>query len=244
MSSDKVATEILSSNGWNLERATDYFFTNRTKYPAAATGKADQSKLGKIFDKYAAGSSDTTCLAEETLAAYFTDINVDPSSPVTLAVAYALKCKGFGEVTRKEFIDGWSALSADTLDKMKAEVARITASLGDKKSFREFYIWLFNFVKETPDRKSIDLDAAMELWTYTFSPKFVFPWPLIDEWLEFCKSNRTKMQLVSIDTWQQTLEFAREVKPDLSNWDADGAWPVVIDDFVEYIRSGKAKKRH
>ncbi|KAL0009448.1 hypothetical protein SO802_010950 [Lithocarpus litseifolius] len=40
---------------------------------------------------------------------------------------------------------------------------------------------------------------------------------------------------ISRDTWSQLLEFARSVDPALTNYDADGAWPYLIDEFVEYL---------
>lgn len=45
--------------------------------------------------------------------------------------------------------------SIDTLDKMKTDVKRVEGLLNDKSKFREFWRWLFELLKEEPDRKTI-----------------------------------------------------------------------------------------
>ena len=41
---------------------------------------------------------------------------------------------------------------------------------------------------------------------------------------------------VSLDEWMMILQFCREVKADLSNFNDDGAWPLLLDDYVEFQR--------
>ena len=66
-------------------------------------------------------------------------------------------------------------------------------------------------------------------------------WPLVAEWLEFL--GRPAMKgTVSKDTWLQLLTLRASVAADLSDYEAvSDAWPVLLDDFVDYARAKKAR---
>jgi len=76
---------------------------------------------------------------------------------------------------------------------------------------------------------------ALNLWSVVLPLHF----PLTAAWLSFCKSKGDKLKVISADVWAQLWEFARDVKEDLSNFDDEGAWPVLVDEFVEYQRKQK-----
>lgn len=87
----------------------------------------------------------------------------------------------------------------------------------------------FGFAKD-PTQKSLALDIAIGLWELLLPAYF----PLLPHWLKFVKENCRNS--ISKDVWMQVLEFATQIKPDLSNFDENGAWPVLLDDFVTHIQ--------
>ena len=87
-------------------------------------------------------------MSGENLARFFTDISIDPSSTLTLALAWQMHCHAFGEIGRKEFTQHFTALGMDSLDKIKANAATLQATMKDPAQYKTFYRWLFDFVKE------------------------------------------------------------------------------------------------
>jgi len=173
---------------------------------------------------------------------FFKEAGVDPEKEgaVTLGVAWKLKAKTLGEFSRTEFIDGWTALGCDEVAKMKGEIASIKSSLQSKTSFRDFYRWLFDYIKEDSDRKSIDIEPAIEMMGLVLPPHF----SLADTWIEFLKTRKEKT--ISKDIWEQTFEFAKDIKSDLTNYEDEesgGAWPVLFDEFVIFARKAKGLKK-
>jgi len=229
------ATELLKKYNYNVEQALDHYYQHGGTGGSAAGGKSsDKGKLAKIFDKYA-DAKDKDSMQGEPLGQFFRDAGVDPEKEgaVTLAAAYRMKCKVLGEIKRAEFVDLYTAAGCDTIDKIKGEMNSVRSMLQDKVKFRDFYRWLFDFIKEEPDRKSVDLEPALEFLKCVLPPHF----PLCNEFIDFLKLQ--KLKTVSSDVWHQLFEFARDIKPDLSNYEVDGAWPVLFDEFVAYVQEKK-----
>jgi len=82
------------------------------------------------------------------------------------------------------------------------------------------------------EKKVLDHDIAIAMWSIVLKDKFRF----LDQWIEFVKSRQNG---ISKDTWALLLEFAITIDEKMSNYDPSGAWPVLIDDFVEFAQKSK-----
>jgi len=246
---DKVALELLKAHKWNCERAIDAFYQgggggkgeSKKGTGSAKASDSQKTSLNKIFDKYAGEGKQKDKMSDDKLGQFFKDYSIDPEKDAvtTLGLAWKLKCKTLGEIQRSEFVDGFAALGADSVSEIKNQLGSIKSSLspsGNAATFKEFYLWVFSFIKDDEERKVVDAAPAMEMMSIVLNDR----WSHLPKWVEFVST--TGVKVISLDVWSQVLEFAKEVK-DLSTYNPDeSAWPGHFDDFVEFVKNPPKKK--
>lgn len=101
-----------------------------------------------------------------------------------------------------------------------------------KTAFADLYLFCFALAKP-PQARNIDLETAMALWSVLLAPRY----PIINDLITFLPEKGT-YKGANKDIWNMVHEFCRAVDPSLSNYEADGAWPSLLDDFVVW-KKGK-----
>ncbi|CAI5514777.1 unnamed protein product [Closterium sp. Naga37s-1] len=123
-------------------------------------------------------------------------------------------------------------MALSSLRRLRQSLSEQLNPLGGR-AFRVFYKFAF-FLSREQGQKGVDVATAVEAWRFALAGVF----PLVDSWCDFVPLHQR--YAVSEDTWQQVLDFSCTIGADLSMYDSDGAWPVLIDEFVEcYSRSGE-----
>eukprot|EP00850_Spirogloea_muscicola_P009650 SM000054S18136 [mRNA] locus=s54:629554:632829:+ [translate_table: standard] len=112
------------------------------------------------------------------------------------------------------------------LDGLRLLEAELRAELVQPEQFARFYRFVF-FVSREQGQKSLSKATALEAWKLALRGRF----GLLDRWCTFVQYHQR--HAISEDTWRQVLEFSRHCEDSLHSYDPDGAWPVLIDDFME-----------
>ncbi|GAO52041.1 hypothetical protein G7K_6129-t1 [Saitoella complicata NRRL Y-17804] len=195
------------------------------------------ASLDAIFSSFASPTDPSETDIDGTIR-YCQALSLDPEDPVTLVLSYQLNAPSMGIFSRSRFVDGWSQLRVDTIEGMRSVVEglRATWESGDEQLFKRVYMFTYNYAR-TPGQKSISLEVAIAYWTLLLSPPRFHH---LDFWIQFLQETRPE-KTVPKDTWNLLYDFAKNVDADFGNYDEDGAWPVTLDEFVEWMR-GRGNK--
>lgn len=215
---------------WDLEEAFDYFYTHPDIEPTT-----DSALLEVLYDRYKDPQADMILVDGITLLC--NDLQVDPQDIVMLVISWHFEAATMCEFSKDEFIDGMESLGVDSIEKFREKIPELRAELKDEQKFSEIYNFTFDWAKEK-GQKSLALDTAVGMWQLLFAEK---QWPLIGHWCQFVQERHSKA--ISRDTWAQLLDFVNTVEPSLSNYDPDGAWPYLIDEFVDYLNENGIVQR-
>ena len=126
-------------------------------------------------------------------------------------------------------------LKCGTVAELSSRLDYLRAMLALPENFQSIYRYAFTLNLEPP-KKLLDRETAIALWELLFdSDSFA----LLHEWVAFVRERGPK--LVSKDVFYQIQLFAKSFRRDLSEWEDDGAWPILIDEFVEHMKEKGAE---
>ena len=226
--SPEVAAVCLRRNRWNIHSALEAFWEQPEAFSPPAP-KSDAAAIEALYAKYKDDGEEA--IGVDGLVAFCTDLDVDPTDVRMLVFCFSLQVKTAVRWSKQEFISGLTRMGCDSIAKIQARLPQLQADLGNPRTFKQFYEFAFD-ASRAEGQKVLDLQTGIALWKMLLDCKFVH----LEAWCDYMENEFQKS--ITKDTWKLLLEFSNQANEDLSNIDLDNsAWPVVIDEFVEYVRA-------
>ncbi|XP_070553241.1 DCN1-like protein 5 [Ptychodera flava] len=179
------------------------------------------------FQEY---QGDDNVIGPEGMEKFCEDIGVEPENVVMLVIAWKLEAKQMGFFTLDEWIKGMTQLQVDSVTKLQAKFEFLRSQLNDPVLFKQIYRYAYDFARDK-DQRSMDIETAKIMLSLLLGRQ----WVLFSSFHQFLE--QSKYKVINKDQWCNILEFSRTINSELTNYDEDGAWPVMLDEFVEWQRA-------
>lgn len=168
------------------------------------------------------------------LVKFAQDLGVDAEDVVMLVVLYKIGSTKQYVVSEYEWNDGWRNLGCSNLSQMRNKLPSLRKELDNKSTFKPIYMFAFDYNK-VPDQKAFANEDAVSAWRLLLTGRYGD----IEKWCTFVQDEFKKA--VPRDTWQLFFDFAMDVGTDLNRYNASDAWPLLIDNYVEYLKEKNLK---
>lgn len=163
------------------------------------------------------------------------EIELAPDSLEILIMSYFMNLSEMGFIQRTE----WANLESHFKLKNKSNLKTCLTDYRLKLNFetalaKQIHRFAFDFCREK-EKKIIDKETAIQM----LNCLMVGRWNRIQHFNEYLIESTYRG--MNRDQWNNVFEFAKVFGDfnDVSQYDPDGAWPVMVDDFVDYIKKNK-----
>lgn len=194
-----------------------------------------RKKIVEMFDKYASGKD---VMGPDAVMNFCQDLQVDPEDISVLVLSWHFKAETMCYFKMEEFIAGCEELKCDSIASLQSSMAKFSEELKDTQKFKEIYEFAFLWSRESTDKKVLDIETSVDMLELLLDEE---TYPFIGPFKIFLAQQKS-YKGVNKDQWVSFLEFCKTIEEDFSNYDENASWPVMLDEFVTWVREQNPEK--
>lgn len=212
-----------------------------------------------LFQSYA-DSDNPNVIGPESFETLCSAANIPLDGSLPLILAWQMQAKEMAKISKDEWVKATESLKISSLSQLTIALTDLENLLilgkpslkksakkdqdpydrtlyysyadDAKAAFQKFYMFCFSLAKPEQSR-NIDMETSMAFWSVLLTPHY----PVMKEVLQFITERQGTYRAANKDLWSMMLEFCVTVKPTLQDYEADGAWPTLLDDYVAWKKS-------
>ncbi|KAL0797841.1 hypothetical protein Bca101_053015 [Brassica carinata] len=188
-----------------------------------------------VFHQYSKTSSNL--IDPQGIVLLCSDLDVSRTDITILMLAWKMKAEKQGYFTQEEWTRGLMALRADTLDKLRKALPELEKEVRTPSNFADFYAYTFRYSLTEEKQKSIDIETTCQLLDTVMGSTFRSQ---VDYFVEYLKI-QNDYKVINMDQWTGFYRFCNEISfPEMTEYNPERAWPLLLNNFVEWIREKQA----
>ncbi|XP_061356223.1 uncharacterized protein LOC133300669 [Gastrolobium bilobum] len=187
--------------------------------------------IDSLFEGYVNRSSGL--IDPEGIEALCDDLYVDHTDVRILILAWKMEAKNLGFFSKDEWRRGLKGLGVDTIRKLRKELNGLEKEVIEPQWFEDFYFYAFKYNLMEDHQRTVDIDSACQLLNAVLRPAYPTQVNLLIEYLKI----QSDYGALSKDHWTCLYYFFKEVNiQDLESYDSSQAWPLILDNFIEWLK--------
>ena len=137
-------------------------------------------------------------------------------------------------ISYSEWTEGCEKLKIDSFESLQEIVPGLDTGFLETSQFKSFYKFCFKF-NLSGTYKSLDKEVVLALLPMLLKDSHRVPDDRLESFTKFLESKEAEYAKITLDQWTSFLDFCLEVTNLDAFEESTSAWPVLIDEYVEYL---------
>jgi hypothetical protein len=189
------------------------------------------AKLGTLFGQFAdEADAETSSVNGGGLLKLMAAVDLDMEDIRMTMLMWKLGArKTPGGIEKAEFVTGMQKLGLSTIAGLKGITPQLQTGFLENKEFFDLFRFVFKFNLEHLRKKTIDKESVIYLLEMCLDSDRA---KHLKYFIAFLKTSK-KVEL-NHDEWSSFFNFSVHIDLDCGNYEDDGAWPSLLDEYVEW----------
>ncbi|ESQ27109.1 hypothetical protein EUTSA_v10019089mg [Eutrema salsugineum] len=209
--------------------------TDLSRSASSKGSTKEMDRIDQLFNQYANTSS--RVIDPEGIEKLCSNLEVSHTDIRILMLAWKMKAEKQGYFTLDEWRRALKSLRADTMRKLRKALPELEKEVRVPSNFADFYAYAFRYCLTEEKQKSIDVETICQLLDIVLGSTFRAQ---VDYFVDYLKI-QNDYKVINMDQWMGFYRFCNEISfPDMTNYNPELAWPLILDNFFEWMREKQA----